>query len=586
MPIYASNLKLVAAATMDDTPANGGLPSSTEIVDGGSNGVLPDVSEADRLGRLQFRKVYLSVDSDDTATFQGANSVITKVPADAAISIAMFPAASAAETQADMVQRLGVFTGTMTQSQLDAISTEMYLLRMLDPGAEVYDPWRASMNAPPLVIGSGGAATFEVTDALFSVAAAHFVSGSVVTLVDFYEGIVVRVEARQIASVRLGVDSVQYNYRKMVLFEFTEPSAYPAWGSATKYWDVYSAGEQKFGTYVIESALTSSLKKFEFYGATQTTAALSAGATSIPVLAITAGIVPEALMADPNAQDILGFPPTSLTKNPDGREPIFKQYRRAVIGKDVTFTGAVSADQVVDLSEIDLTWVRVTGADGAKIATGFTVDLDAGTVTFSSVSGVAQPVTVTGRAEDMFQISGIAGTTLSIPTSRPLRRDYPSGSTVSSALMHGDCRARVLSADARASWLGTWAATLAGSTPAAVFDAVHHPIVVTNAGTVTDQVRISFSNSTTFTAISENFGVLGTGSTGADYAPLNPSNNKPFFTLPATGWGGGWSAGNQLLIELEGAQKPLWLLRCIQMSPNTLDSASFEIANRGHVDRA
>jgi len=586
MPIYASNLKLVAAATMDDTPANGGLPSSTEIVDGGSNGVFPDVSEADRLGGLQFRKVHLSVDSDSTDTFQGVNSVITKVPADAATSIVMFPAASAAETQADMVQRLGVFTGTMTQSQLDAISTEMFLLGMIDPNTVVYDPWRDNQTAPPLPIGAGGAAIFEVTDALASVAASHFVVGAVVTLVDFYEGVVVRAESRQIASMMVRNGSFWYNNKKVVLLEFTDPSVYPAWGGATKYWDVYGVGEQKFGTYVIESALTSSLKKFEFYSATQTTAALSAGATSIPVLAITAGIVPEALMADPNASDVLGFPPTLLTKNPDGREPIFKQYRRAVIGKDVTFTGAVSAAQVVDLGEIDLTWVRVTGADGTKIATGFTVDLDAGTVTFSSVVGMVQPVTVTGRAEDMFQISAIAGTTLAIPTSRPLRRAYPAGSTVSSALMHGDCRARVLALNARASWLATWAATLAGSPATAVFDAVHHPLVVANAGTVTDRVRIGFSNSTTFTAISENFGVLGTGSTGADYAPLNPSNNKPFFTLPAAGWGGGWSAGNQLLIDLEGAQKPLWLLRCIQMSPNTLDAASFEIANRGHVDRA
>ena len=586
MPIFVSNLKLIAASTMGDTPANGGLPSSVEIIDGGSNGIFPDVSEADRIGRLQFRKAYLSVDSDDTAVYQGANSVITKVPADTATSVVMFPAASAAETQADMVQRLGVFTGTMTQSQLDAVSTEMFLLGMIDPNTLVYDPWRENQTAAPISIGAGGAAIFEVTDALASVAASHFVTGGVVTLVDFYEGVVVRAESRQIASMMVRDGSYWYDNKKVVLLEFTAPSVYPAWGAATKYWDLYGVGEQKFGTYVIESALTSSLKKFEFYGATQTTAALSAGATSIPVLAITAGIVPEALMDDPNAQDILGFPPTSLTKSPDGREPIFKQYRRGVIGKDVAVTGAVTAGQVVNLGEIDLTWVRVTGADGAKITTGFTADLDAGTVTFSSVSGAVQPLTVTGRAEDMFQISGITGTTLAIPTSRPLRRAYPAGSTVSSALMHGDCRARVLSLNARTTWLGTWAATLAGSPATAVFDAVHHPLVVTNAGTVTDRVRISFSNSTTFMAISENFGVLGTGSTGADYAPLNPSNNKPFFTLPAAGWGGGWSAGNQLLIELEGAQKPLWLLRCIQMSPNTLDSASFEIANRGHVDRA
>ncbi len=187
MPILASNLKLIAASTMGDTPANGGLPSSVEIIDGGSNGVFPDVSEADRLGRLQFRKVYLSVDSDDTATFQGANSVITKVPADAATSTVMFPAASAAETQADMVQRLGVFTGTLTQSQLDAVSTEMFMVTIIDPGSVLTGRWKDTDSSPDVIVGAGGGAIFSVTDSLASVVGAHFTAGLVLTLVDFYD---------------------------------------------------------------------------------------------------------------------------------------------------------------------------------------------------------------------------------------------------------------------------------------------------------------------------------------------------------------------------------------------------------------
>ena len=206
-------------------------------------------------------------------------------------------------------------------------------------------------------------------------------------------------------------------------------------------------------------------------------------------------------------------------------------------------------------------------------------------MTFASVTGYSQPVTITARAEDLVQVVGINGLTLQIAPSRPLQRSYPAGATVSAALMHGDRRARVTAINARQTWLGGWAGTLDGPGISAAFDRVNHPIVVTNAGTVTDRVRIAFTGPTAFQAYSDNFGQLAPGNTGADYAPLNPSNGKPLFSVPAAGWGGGWAAGNQLLLELEGAQPALWVLRCVQASPDTLTPATFELSNGGYVNR-
>ena len=73
--------------------------------------------------------------------------------------------------------------------------------------------------------------------------------------------------------------------------------------------------------------------------------------------------------------------------------------------------------------------------------------------------------------------------------------------------------------------------------------------------------------------------------TGADCAPINPANGKPLFTLRAAGWGLGWGAGNLLMLDLEGVQPPLWVLRCIQMAPHSTSPSSFELETRMNVDR-
>ena len=44
--------------------------------------------------------------------------------------------------------------------------------------------------------------------------------------------------------------------------------------------------------------------------------------------------------------------------------------------------------------------VRVIGSDGNVINTGYSANLEAGTVTFSDVSGYAQPVTIEHRIEE------------------------------------------------------------------------------------------------------------------------------------------------------------------------------------------
>jgi len=119
---------------------------------------------------------------------------------------------------------------------------------------------------------------------------------------------------------------------------------------------------------------------------------------------------------------ILGIDPVRLPS--DGRVPVFRPGGFGVVGHTGRLTASVSNGQVVSCGLVRLSRVRVLGQDGAVIHTGYSADLEAGTVTFTDTSGYAQPVTIEHRVEDMavirdVQING------DITFTRALTHDLP-----------------------------------------------------------------------------------------------------------------------------------------------------------------
>jgi len=281
---------------------------------------------------------------------------------------------------------------------------------------------------------------------------------------------------------------------------------------------------------------------------------------------------------------LLGIDPVRLPS--DGRVPIFRAGGVAVVGHTGAITATVSNAQVITCARVRLSRVRVIGNNGVVINTGYTADLEAGTVTFSDVSGYSQPVTVEHRIEDMAvvreaQISG------EIAFTRPITHDYPLGSYVSSALVAGDLKARVSVLFDQSTWNGTtWLDAVSGSAATGTYNDVLAPIVVTNIGAVTERWALVFTNTTSFHIVGEHVGVIGTGSINVDLAPTNPATGAAYFTLDTSGWGIGWSTGNILRFNTIGAMNPVWVVRTVQQGPNTGVSHSFTLLSRGDVDRA
>jgi hypothetical protein len=282
--------------------------------------------------------------------------------------------------------------------------------------------------------------------------------------------------------------------------------------------------------------------------------------------------------------DLLGIDPVRLPS--DGRVPIFRPGGLAVVGHKQTTTPAVMSNgQTVNCGRVRLSRVRVLGANNAVIPdTSYTEDLEAGTVTFTDVTGYSQPVRVEHRIEDMglvrdVQLDG------SITFTRALTHNYPIGSYVSSCLRSGDLKSRVSLVFDQASWDNvSFADVITGSAAPGTYNAASFPILVTNAGAVTERWALRFTSTTTVDVIGEHVGNLGNYSINALIAPVNAITGKPYFSIPVLGWGAGWSVGNVVRLNTVGAMFPVWLIRTVQQGPEAAADYQFLTIVRGDVD--
>lgn len=343
--------------------------------------------------------------------------------------------------------------------------------------------------------------------------------------------------------------------------------------------------ELQFGDYVLDSSLTPEQKAEWWYNPADV-GVIEADKIwrPWPVDPTTLRYNSVAYFYLPIDADILGLDPVRLP--PDGRVPIFRVGSYVVVGHTGALPPAtVSNGQTLDCARTRLSRVRLVGNDGAVIHTGYTADLDAGTVTIVDATGYSQPVTLQHRIEDLVRVSDVQidGT---LTFTRQLSHDFPMGSIVSSALMTGTLRARVSHLFDQQTWNGTsWLDTVSGSPATATYNDTAAPLEVTNAGALTERWALRFTNSTTFECIGENVGLIATGSINTDFSPVNPISGTPYFTLRALGWGSGWAAGNILRINTVGAMHPFAVIRTVQQGPPAGIDYSFELLGRGDVDR-
>lgn len=272
----------------------------------------------------------------------------------------------------------------------------------------------------------------------------------------------------------------------------------------------------------------------------------------------------------------------------DGRVPYVRTGDTAVVHHTLatTMPNPVTLGAVQSLGRTRIATVKVLDAAGAKVpSTLYATDLDAGTITFTaSLALYAQPLTVHHRIEDVMLVSqvDISG---AVAFTRPLTHTFPAGeSYLSSALLVGDVQARAYGQYEQEAWTGEWTDTATGVAILANYNEVASPLGVTNAGAIPERWACIFTSSTTFRVVGESVGEIATGDTNTSTAPVNPATMAPYFTVEASGWGTGWSAGNVMRFNTDAAGANFVVVRTVLQGPATVASDKFEIAFRGDVN--
>ena len=356
----------------------------------------------------------------------------------------------------------------------------------------------------------------------------------------------------------------------------------------------YQAGltEIQFGAFV-EAAALSDAERAEWWFDAADVGAVQAGKIwkPLPIDPTTLRFNSVTYVFLPLDADIIGMDPVRLPS--DGRVPVYRNGYYVVVGHTAVLPAAtLGAGQSIDCARTRLSRVWIVGADGQKIQTGWSVDLDAGLLSIADVAGWAQPVRVHHRIEEMARVADVQinGT---LTLTKSLSHHFPAGSVVSSALYAGSIRSRVSHLFDQATIDAvSWSDALVGNQAPAQYNDTAFPIEVTNAGALSERWLLKFTNTTTVEVIGEHVGNLGTFPIASDIAPVNPNTRTdthsgvPYFTVKAGGWGAGWAVGNGLRINTVGAMQPFACIRTVQPSEAAGTDYTFGLTVRGDVDRA
>ncbi len=326
-------------------------------------------------------------------------------------------------------------------------------------------------------------------------------------------------------------------------------------------------------------------------------AAAAAAAASVPVPQYAASLINASLLSYnavelqylPLDGTLLGLETARLPL--DGKAPIYRAGGQLLVHNTLTtaLPNPLTKGTAYALGRQRVAAVRVRTLAGQRVPGAlYTTDFNLGTITFpvaSDLTGLAQPFTVEHRIEDelMMLRADISGR---LDLVAGLTHNYPAGTSyLSSKLRKGDLFARAFGHTEQTTWTGLWSDTLIGGAPTASYNRTDFPIAVTNRGAITERWAVIFTGTTQVRVVGEEVGqILTSVSINADIAPLNPQTGAPYFSIPALGWGGGWSAGNVLRFNTAAAGGPVWVARTVLQGPATVASDSATIAFRADVD--
>ena len=291
------------------------------------------------------------------------------------------------------------------------------------------------------------------------------------------------------------------------------------------------------------------------------------------------GFYPEDLRYNAVTQDnlpldssIIGIDAVRLPA--DGRVPVFRKGDMIVISNRLKqdLGSAFTAAQKITLNRQNIDRLCLVDSKGKHVlAEKYTADLKAGSITFAEPLDLSQytlPLTAVCAWEEENRVTGvdISGR---LKLQFAIGRNYPKENTfVSSALIGGDLLVRATEPFSQQAWDNVWSDAQRGEPILARTNVKDYPIKLASNGAITERWLIKFITATQFELYGERLGLVAKSDTLTDLAPTNPATGKPYFTLKAAAFGGGWSTQNCIRFNTYGTPLPVWILRSVQPSPD------------------
>lgn len=319
------------------------------------------------------------------------------------------------------------------------------------------------------------------------------------------------------------------------------------------------------------------------------------GVSEIPVIPLLLRYNAVLFTSLPLDASLLGLDPVRLPA--DGRVPIYRDGDVLVIHHTAeTIVASPTPGATETLARELQAAIDVVDINGVALApTQYTVDRALGSVTWANPlllqdaegTPLSLPLVIRDRVEHMtscteVQISG------ALSISSPMSWDLPAGAArVSSAVVWGDLQARLFKWFTQKTWNSgapNWTDLPIGDSTTSNYNSLNYPQVVTNKGSISGKWAIVFTSATAFQVVEEKLGVLTTGTTSSDLAPVNPATGVPYFTILAAGWGSGWAAGNAVRFNTDACLGPLWICRTVLSGQGTVEDDQFKLQIRGDAD--
>lgn len=294
----------------------------------------------------------------------------------------------------------------------------------------------------------------------------------------------------------------------------------------------------------------------------------------------------------PLNSDGLGIDPARLPA--DGRVPIFRNGDMIVIRNEQVedLGSAFRGGQVVQLSRQDLTGCCLFDSENKPVeGKWFETNLKAGTITFVdnlNLSGYALPLIAHHEQSETNRLLNVdLDGTLTLQF--PLSRDYPLENTyISSALIAGDLELRHSVPFVQKTFNNVWLDEIQGDASRNKLNLNDFPMVLTNAGAITDRWALIFKNATNLEVWSEALGFVGQYDIISDLAPINPVKNEPYFTIPKQAFApngqSAWAVGETIRFNTFGTHCGAWIIRAVQPSAvSTTETDGFALCLRGNT---